>query len=203
MKKLILNRQLVRRAIIGGFVLASLLSFVCFDGICNNVEDKVLRLHVKANSDSEFDQQIKLAVKDEVFTLVNSLTGDCASAEEAESIIAANLDIIGSAANECLESKGVTYGAAAYIDESFFDTRDYGEFALPAGRYHALRIDLGEAEGQNWWCAVYPALCTSSAVKYDDFTEREATLITKEAPAFEVRFKFYELYRRLADALSK
>ena len=203
MKNILTGSNIIRKALIGGFVIASLISFVVYDGICTNVEDKVLRLHVKANSDSEFDQQIKLAVKDEVFTLVNSLAGDCDSLAEAENIIASNLDIIASAANECLRDMNVPYGAEAYIEESFFATRDYGEFALPAGRYQALRVDLGKAEGQNWWCAVYPALCTASAVKYDNFTDGEESLITKETPAYEVRFRFYEIYRRLADILSK
>lgn len=196
-----MKRQYLAKAMAAGFILSVLFSFVGFNSICENLECKVLRLHVKANSDTETDQKIKIAVKDEVFTVVDELTSDCTSMEEAERVIRNNLDIIDSTADMCLARLNADYSARAYVDESFFGTRDYGEFTLPAGCYHALRVDLGNAEGENWWCAVYPALCTSSSVKYDSFTENERDLILDNT--YEIKFKFYEIYRRLADILSK
>lgn len=197
------RKNLITKALIGGFIIASVFSFVYYDSNCKNLEDKVLRLHVKANSDSAEDQQIKLAVKDKVFTFVSDISEDCNSITSAEGVITANLDLISSVANEYLDYIGADYRAKVYIDNSFFGTRDYGNFALPAGRYKALRVDLGRAEGENWWCAVYPSLCISSSAKFDDFSDNEVKIITKESSAYEIRFKFYEIYRRLADALSK
>ena len=197
------RKNLITKALIGGFIIAAVFSFVCYDSNCKNLEDKVLRLHVKANSDSAEDQQIKLAVKDKVFTFVCDISEDCNSITSAEGVITANLDLISSVANEYLDYIGADYRAKVYIDNSFFGTKDYGSFALPAGRYKALRVDLGRAEGENWWCAVYPSLCVSSSAKFDDFSDNEVKIITKESSAYEIRFKFYEIYRRLADALSK
>ena len=197
------RKNLITKALIGGFIIALVFSFVCYDSNCKNLEDKVLRLHVKANSNSAEDQQIKLAVKDKVFTFVSDISEDCNSITSAEGVVTANLDLISSVANEYLDYIGADYRAKVYIDNSFFGTRDYGSFALPAGRYKALRVDLGRAEGENWWCAVYPALCISSSAKFDDFSDNEVKIITKESSAYEIRFKFYEIYRRLADALSK
>ncbi len=197
------NNKLLTKALVGGFVLAVLFSFFGFDTLCTDIENKVLRLHVKANSDSDYDQQIKLAVKDKVFTAAGKLTEDCSSMEEAADVIENNLDILVSVANEFLASFEVPYTATGKLDTSFFGTREYGDFTLPAGEYLALRIDLGEAEGENWWCALYPALCTGSAVKYDNFTKTEENIITSTDEEYEIRFRFYEIYRRLADILSE
>lgn len=195
------NKKSLSRALIAGFVVAAVLSFVNFDAQCNDIESKVVRLHVLANSNSDYDQSIKLQVKDKVFQLATQLTSGCSSPEEAEDILRDNTDILNSEANDELAALNAPYKAKTEVVTSYFSTREYDTFTLPAGVYTSLRVSIGEANGKNWWCAVYPALCTSACAEFDGFSDEEKEMVTQKQQ-YEIKFKLYEWYRDIVQFFS-
>ncbi|MEG1427891.1 MAG: stage II sporulation protein R, partial [Oscillospiraceae bacterium] len=146
----------IEKILISGFLLAVVFSFFGFSANCEGISNKVLRLHVLANSNSEYDQRIKLAVKDVVSQYAESLLSGAENLDESTEIINNNLQNIEHIANQKLKELHVHYEAKAIMKNAYFGTREYKDFSLPAGEYQALRILLGEASGKNWWCVVYP-----------------------------------------------
>lgn len=119
----------------------------------------ILRFHVRANSDSNEDQELKLAVKEDVVTMIKPLLADCHTVAESKNIIVSHLqDIYETAVNTIVE-QGYDYSVNVYVTEEEFPAKTYGDLTFPQGRYQALRVDIGKAEGQNWWCVMFPPLC--------------------------------------------
>lgn len=118
-----------------------------------------LRIHIRANSNSEVDQNIKYLIKDAVVDAMIPLLSDCTSKKEAESVLSKNLFLVDKVSNDILSKKGFSYEAKARLANEEFPTRVYDDFVLEKGFYDALIIDLGEGQGDNWWCVVYPPLC--------------------------------------------
>lgn len=167
------------------------------------IAEKTVRLHVVANSDSPADQQQKLIVRDAVLQQVSLLTVDCNTAQEAKAVIRENLPVIKRAAQKvCGEEITVS------LQRESFETRYYETFTLPAGEYPALRVSIGQAQGKNWWCVVFPSLCvsaTSQAVEEaaltGGFTRDEAELISGGTQEYELRFVTLEWLKKLGDFL--
>lgn len=168
--------------------------------------DKLVRLHVVANSDSETDQAVKLQVRDAVLAETRRLLAD-----ETDPIPAlrAGLPAIEAAANRTLAGAGSTGRAAVSLGPELFPTRDYETFSLPAGRYTALRVTIGEGQGHNWWCVVYPALCLSAsageleaAAQAAGLSDGEIALITGESGGYELKFKALEWLEQFQDWFS-
>lgn len=130
--------------------------------------DKLLRLHVIANSDSEADQQVKLKVRNAVVTWLSENLDKVYTKEQAIEYINKNSASICYEANKVLSEQGFDYIATIEVGSSHFPGKVYGDFYLPAGEYDALRIVLGEGEGQNWWCIAFPALCLFGNAEYED-----------------------------------
>ena len=161
--------------------------------------DKIIRVHVIANSDSEGDQELKLKVKDRVVELAGDMLAGCSDKDEAASLIKENLDDLCKAAEEVISSNGYQYGVVCSISPEVFETRIYDDFTLPAGEYDSLCIRIGEAEGTNWWCVCYPSLCIGSASKIDDcgaFTEGEITIV-KEPEKVRYKLWCFKLMRKI------
>ncbi len=129
------------------------------------LNEQLIRLHVVANSDSERDQAIKLQVRDAVIGSLSDAMADVADIDQARAYIRENLPKIEKAANDTLKALGCDETAVASLKEEVFDTRYYDTFTLPAGIYEALRITIGEGEGKNWWCVVFPTLCAPATTE--------------------------------------
>lgn len=127
------------------------------------IYDNTIRLHVLANSDSEHDQSVKLAVRDAVLSEMETLLACAENPDDAVTVLSENLDRIRELCNETLVSLGENLTATVILSEEKYPTRNYEAMSLPAGVYKSLRIKIGAAEGQNWWCVLYPALCTNVA----------------------------------------
>jgi stage II sporulation protein R len=189
-------------------IFTSLVLIVCalcsFLPVGNEAEiyDKTVRLHVIANSDTEHDQSIKLYVRDAVLSEVAALTENAASAEEAEAAINASLGYIRDKAKAALEEIGDHSAVNVTLSEEYYPTREYEGFRLPAGRYTSLRILIGEAEGQNWWCVLYPELCTRSAKAEETliktgFSKDQIDILTGgEKPQYRLKFKILEFFQK-------
>ena len=168
------------------------------------LSDSVIRLHVIANSDSERDQTLKLAVRDRVLARAETLHPEGATREEAGAALAAHLDELAAAGQQVVAEAGLDYPVSAQLTRSWFPTKEYGDFALPAGDYTALKVTIGAGEGQNWWCVAFPPLCLGAASETVDqatqaghFSGEQAALITREDPGYVLEFKSQELLGQL------
>jgi len=123
------------------------------------LRSSVIRLHVVGASDSQEDQAVKLQVKDVITQLLADELDPQWTVEEAKNYIAGNLDVLEAAANRVLEKAGVSDRAEVSFDWEAFPKRIYDTFALPSGMYQSLRVKIGQADGRNWWCVVFPSLC--------------------------------------------
>ena len=167
------------------------------------IYDSTLRLHVVANSDSEEDQRVKLLVRDAVLGHISSY--DAKSKEEALIKISAEKDRIEEIAKEVLLENGMSGDVSIEIGKEEYPVRYYEDFSLPAGTYTSVRINIGNAKGQNWWCVLFPPLCTSFAVDYDDeeyisvgLSKDQYNMITGSKGEYKVKFKLLEI---AADAI--
>lgn len=166
------------------------------------LSDKVLRLHVLANSDSEADQALKLKVRDSVLEAASAILADCPDRETAEQRLSAALPEIENAARARIAAEGGEQTVTAELRPTVFPTREYEDFTLPAGEYLALRVVLGEGEGHNWWCVVFPPLCAETTSSLSQtamaagLTEEEVALIT-ESDGYQLKFKAVELWEKL------
>ncbi len=133
------------------------------------LQDHIVRLHVVANSDSKTDQDIKLVVKDAVAATVEEIQAGLTNKEEVLTALQESLPLVESVANDVLRNLGVTDRAKVSLAKESFDTRVYDTFSLPAGVYDALRVEIGEGEGKNWWCVLFPSLCVPASGK--DFAD--------------------------------
>jgi stage II sporulation protein R len=119
----------------------------------------VIRFHVRANSDTESDQILKMQVKAAVVEMVEPLLENSANVDESREILAENMETIKMCAVETLAKNGCQDEVSVYFERSYFPAKTYGDVTFPPGEYEAFRIDIGEARGQNWWCVLYPPLC--------------------------------------------
>ncbi len=171
----------------------------------SDLSEKLIRLHVVANSDSEEDQALKLKVRDAVTEDVAGLLDGVTKRAEAVRLIEENLDEITAAARETVIKNGCDFDVAAAVGEETFPTRDYETFSLPAGEYTSLRVVIGSGSGQNWWCVIFPPLCVSAATDAGEalsgLTDEEIRLITEEGPEYVLKFKAIELIEKLKERL--
>ena len=127
--------------------------------------DQVFRFHVLANSDSVEDQELKMKVKEEILTFMKEELPDSDNADDTKQWAMDHLEEIANVAQEVVLEEGYDYGIAAEVTECEFPEKSYGDVTFPAGEYETLRIEIGEGEGQNWWCVLYPNLCFINAVR--------------------------------------
>lgn len=176
----------------------------------NELYDKVVRLHILANSDSEEDQQMKLLVRDEVLRVMSNKFSCDMSREDAEAVIVEDLDELWSAAEEKVRELGYDYPVRVSIGEEKYPRREYEGLTLPAGNYTSLKVEIGEAAGQNWWCVAFPPLCLSAANEKNNapsneealikvgFTEEQYKIITEnDKPRYKLKFKIIEIFESL------
>ncbi|MBQ3265880.1 MAG: stage II sporulation protein R [Ruminococcus sp.] len=179
-------------------IIAGMLLCLPFFDSCEELTEDVLRVHILANSDSAADQSLKLSVRDRVVTECSAYYDGCSGKEEALAITRAHLTEIEKLASDEICRHGFRYPVHAEVGEMYFDTRYYDDFTMPAGRYDALRVTIGDGEGQNWWCVMYPSLCVGAASKQemeDDLDDGEYRVVTSDR--YDFRFKLVEYWEEL------
>lgn len=168
------------------------------------LSEDVLRLHVIANSNSKEDQEIKYIVRDAILNYMNTLLTKDVTKQEAILILNENLSNFKSLAIETLNKNGFSYSVKIEVGNFNFPTKHYGDVSLPAGYYDALKITLGEGNGENWWCVMFPPLCfvsidngtvpdESKEILQKNLTEESYHLITDDSQSVKVKFKIVEL----------
>ena len=184
------------------FLLAfTVMSFIPVSGE-EEIYDNMIRLHVLANSDSPEDQELKLKVRDAVLEEAEKIS--CTGPDEAYIKAKDSLGVLKTAAESKIREEGYSYSVDVVLGEEKYPERDYDGFALPSGTYTSLRVLIGDAAGKNWWCVLYPPLCTAAATEREDvfiaagFTKGQYETITEtENKRYRVKFKIVEIIKEL------
>lgn len=203
MKKTV--RKNIELGVLFGLVCAVLLSFARFDLRCDELRQNVLRLHIIANSDSVEDQDLKLAVRDEILKNSVDIFKECDNLETALNTANLKTEELKDIANEVIKANGFDYGSTVSVGDSYFNTREYDDFTLPAGTYKSLTVKLGNAQGKNWWCVVFPCVCVPSAseASLSDTVPDSAVETAENASKYTVKFKTVEIYEQIKKIFSK
>ena len=174
-----------------------------FQKNCDSLSEKVLRLHVLANSDSEADQQLKLKVRDAILQESDRLFQQSDSKEAAMAQMATHLSDVEQVAEHTLRKNGCDLPVTAALKKVKFNTRTYGNITLPAGEYDALQVEIGAAKGKNWWCVLFPSLCVPSStnVQMEDVLTQDELQVVEQS-GYDVRFKVVEWYEAVKGWIS-
>ena len=198
-------------AICSGFIVTLALSLYS-NTIQSEISDSVLRLHVLANSDSAADQALKLKVRDRLLAESRDLFQNCTSPSEARAVFSDNHDKLQEAAAAEIKKEGFTYPVSIALNQSYFPTRHYGNVSLPAGEYEAVRVEIGNASGKNWWCVMFPPLCfvdgsvDGADAKGTEMIQEQlgdnADIITKDGTIdLKLRFKLVDIFQSTSHAI--
>lgn len=178
-------------------VLACLVSMSRFNNCCDEIKSDVLRLHILANSDSDEDQNLKLLVRDRILSDTGEVFSQASTYEEAVAAAQKSLPKIIESARDEIVRNGYDYTVSAKLDYADFNTRHYDGYTLPAGDYMAVNIYIGEGEGHNWWCVMYPSICVSASADIDSKMSSDEVDVIKNYDRFKVKFKLLEWYEEL------
>lgn len=198
MKKTLLKIEI---SLLIALILCGILNINAFSEQCGNIRNKMLRMHVIANSDTDEDQALKLQVRDAVLLAGNEIFDGSVTSDEAKDKIAPHIKHLESVALETVKNKGYDYDVKITVEKEYFNTRTYdNSITLPAGYYTAVKVVIGEGKGQNWWCVMFPPMCLPTAVAEceisDVLTDVETEIVT-ESEKYKIRFKIVEFLEEI------
>ncbi len=178
-------------SIIGGLLLALAVTFATDANLqADSIRQNTLRLHIIARDDSAHSNNIKMQIKDTITKIAPSIYFDAENFDDAIVATQENLEYIQQVTDNALKNLDAGYTSRCSIEQFYFDTTQYDGFTMPRGEYTALTIRLGDAQGTNWWCVLYPGLCAGSGAEYED--DSSNTFI--ETDHFRLKFKVVELW---------
>lgn len=192
------------------FILFSIYTTICaisyVQAVSSDISNSVFRLHVIANSNSDDDQALKYKVRDNLLHYMNDICSNCRSKQEAINIVTEHNDKFKQIALETIKNEGYSYNVNINIGNFKFPTKHYGDISLPAGYYDALKVEIGDAKGRNWWCVMFPSLCfvdISSGIVPNKSKEELKNVLSDEEysvisddsnPEMQFKFKLLELF---------
>ena len=205
MKKILnfIKNPMVKMTTILSFLLFAYISICAISyaqNVSTDIADSVFRLHVIANSDSQEDQNLKYIVRDNLLSYMKEICSDCTNKDEALKLVKEHSKEFEKIAKDTIKNQDYLYDVNINIGNFEFPTKTYGDISLPAGYYDALRVEIGKAQGQNWWCVMFPPLCfvdvssgivpeESKKVMEANLNEEEFALIS-DTSNNELQFKF-------------
>ena len=188
------------------FLYTTICAFSYAENVSTDIAKSVFRLHVIANSDSKDDQNLKYKVRDSLLKYMKEICGNCENKDEAIALVSKHQEEFKQIALQTIKDEGYSYDVKISIGNFEFPTKDYGDISLPAGYYDALRVEIGKAQGQNWWCVMFPPLCfvdVSSGVVpeeskeqlEDSLSEEEYALVSEDSDVkLQFKFKILEFF---------
>ena len=187
------------------FIYTTICAMSYAQSVSSDIAESVFRLHVIANSDSQEDQDLKYVVRDNLLSYMNELCKNTTNKEEAIKIAKQHENDFKQIALQTIREQGFSYDVNVRIGNFEFPTKHYGDISLPAGFYDALRVEIGEAKGQNWWCVMFPPLCfvdvssgivpeQSKELMQDNLNEEEFALVSDHNPEIQFKFKLLEFF---------
>lgn len=198
MKKTIIR---IEASILVALVICCAMNITAFSKQCDNIRDKMLRMHVIANSDSDADQALKLKVRDAVLAEGKEIFDGSVTADQAEEKILPHIEQLRQTALAVVKDEGYNYDVQITVQKEYFATRTYeNSVTLPAGYYTAVKVIIGEGAGQNWWCVMFPPMCLPAAdaeCEISDVLTDEETDIVKNVDKYEFKFKIVEFFENL------
>ena len=216
MKNILLNSKIKRFILIILLLLiyCTICAFSYVNAVSTNIQNSVFRLHVIANSDSDEDQNLKYIVRDNVLEYINTISDSSSSKEDVIILAKENMIQIQKIAEDTIHENGYNYSVKLSIGNFAFPTKTYGDITLPAGFYDALKIEIGEAKGQNWWCVMFPPLCfvdvtsgivpeESKETMKDNLSEEEYKLLSNNSDDISFKFKIVEMFQNISIRLAQ
>lgn len=196
------------------FIYTFICAFSYVSAVSTDIQNSVFRLHVIANSDSAEDQNLKYIVRDKVLEYINSISGNESSKEDVIKLARKNINEIQKISEDTIIENGYNYSVKLNIGNFAFPTKTYGDISFPAGYYDALKIEIGEAKGRNWWCVMFPPLCfvdvTSGIVPEesketikDNLSEEEYKLLSENSEDMNFKFKIVEMFQNISIKLAQ
>ena len=187
------------------FIYTTICAMSYAQSVSSDIAESVFRLHVIANSDSQEDQDLKYVVRDNLLSYMNELCKNTTNKEEAIKIAKQHENDFKQIALQTIREQGFSYDVNVRIGNFEFPTKHYGDISLPAGFYDALRVEIGKAKGQNWWCVMFPPLCfvdvssgivpeESKELMQDNLNEEEFALVSDHNPEIQFKFKLLEFF---------
>lgn len=187
------------------FIYTTICAMSYAQSVSSDISESVFRLHVIANSDSQEDQNLKYVVRDNLLSYMNEICKNTTNKEEAIQIAQHHENDFKQIALQTIREQGFSYDVNVRIGIFEFPTKHYGDISLPAGFYDALRVEIGEAKGQNWWCVMFPPLCfvdvssgivpeESKELMQDNLNEEEFALVSEHNPEIQFKFKLLEFF---------
>jgi len=193
--------RIIISSLLIGFIFSSYMSLASFIISSENIRSSVLRLHIKANSDTETDQNLKLKVRDEILKESANIFSGANTLEDAVINCSHSKEELLKTAQRVVDENGFSYPVTVEIGRSFFPVKTYeNQITLPAGDYTALKITIGEGKGHNWWCVMFPPLCLPAAEgekTLSDVLGKDGEELTESNPKYEFRFKIAELIEKI------
>lgn len=194
--------KIIEKSFLMGLIISILLQVTLFSGQCESISNKVLRLHILANSNSSEDQSLKLKVRDKILECSSNIFENVQDKNNAEKVAADQLETIKQIAQQEIYDQGFDYKVHVELTNMHFNTRHYNEVTLPAGNYDAVRVLIGEGKGKNWWCVMFPPMCLPAAEKSEELedvlSEDEMNLVSNHSK-YEVRFKLVDWFEEVRD----
>lgn len=176
------------------------------------IADNVIRLHILAASDSKEDQELKLKIRDKILKEYKFALTESEDMEETRRLIYENMSEIKKTAEKTAKENGFDYNVNVYLAKDYFPTKKYADVTLPAGKYEALRVEIGKAEGKNWWCVMFPPLCYADTAESETaargktqlkqlLSGEQYCLITKNTPDVKIKLKVVEIWSEVKEKL--
>ena len=180
------------------------ISMTEFNNGCENIYDSMLRLHIIANSDSTKDQELKLKVRDEILRTGNTLFDGTLTKENAKKELNDKILLLENSAESVLKSNGCYDKVKITLGKYYFNTRSYENFTVPAGFYDAIKVEIGKAEGRNWWCVMFPPLCLPAVSEsHEEVFSQSGNQVLSSDVNLDVRFKIVEIYQTSKNYIKK
>lgn len=196
--------------LVAGAVLTHMTAESRAENLQPEIAKKILRFHIRANSDEELDQELKLEVRDAIGNLLGEKLNGVSNLEESKAVVTENMPQIIETAEEVIAAEGYAYTVDACLTTTSFPEKTYGDYTFPAGEYEALEVEIGEGAGHNWWCVLYPNMCFRGSVyevvEEDAGEELRQVLTQEEYDAvftdgnYEVRFWLADWFEKLMNA---
>ena len=179
-------------------LIVCIIATVSFENSCKGIREEILRLHVIANSDEDYDQELKLKVRDSLLRCSETVFSGSEDIISAQGKLQQNTDKLLYSAEEAIRESGYDYDVKIELARSYFPTRVYDDITLPAGYYKAVRVIIGEGKGKNWWCIMFPPLCLPAATDNKEvigkYLSGDEMKIVTSNPEYEIRFWLIEKY---------
>lgn len=202
MKNKIFNKKILKieLSILTALIVSFSLSVVSFSAKCESIRSKVLRMHVIANSDEPYDQELKLKVRDAVLEKGKEIFDGSVTKDDAVVKIEPYITELENKAKEVITDNGFDYDVKIKVGEEYFNTRVYDNtVTLPAGFYTAVTVTIGEGDGKNWWCVMFPPMCLPAATaecELQDVLDSNEVEIVEGGSRYKYKFKIVELYEK-------